>query len=946
VSQHIRSFWQTSTLIYPFYSLQSDRDKIFKWFEECLTDLEASTQAKFFETHLLEVKPDHVNETCFSCFKTYFESVNIGNGSLKKAISPPVTVENLSRVAGLDFVWRLVMDAPSDDIAQLAIDYLLNMSFTLVSAKLKEDQERLHKAFIDRCFFYLENVLSQDEDVKAMDPPSALEDGLEFEASVRQQDDSPGFSNALMGISISSVSRLPSAVRGLRLKRTTRILHLAERYISAVEESSSLPRIIFPHGATFHGRKVELKVVTEDKKGDDFVMETHYNEFVGAMKTRIADALKQSADSLSFHCGQHELSAGKDRRFLCSLDGFDSEEQLTWVVKKPNASTTSTSTALVLFQDNQTSKDVDMASQSSRSSPASNDDSSRWAEAEEIERTLPGILMASGGKVFNLLYQLAGINDSAVIRSVRRLLAIIPTDPEVEETLDHEIAAASSASSSSRGRTASAADASPKFSPRRKVSAVSSRDNTGRAISVTREEESEWEGKKELKSLFDPSAPEMNPFRLLYNLEVLSSRLKPTVPDEGRATTASQDFSTRFLHCGGLSLVLGVMAGGSMPADVDYDLRQSIYLTALQLAYYLLCDQPLAAATTTSAGPMSAATATPGGSILTSPIIKPTPPKRSALDSSVKKSPVVISATRIVQTMQDKDFRETIVCLTQVARAGATGNLQLTANQAGGMTGKPEHAARFFLGARRSRDSSTGSSGSEGSSSVDMQSQQGGLASPGQSVSKGDAQIAAEALELLVTCLQMRTIFLPRFYELPKLGDFIVMTVLASPSEHVRKTARDQFIRLAKTRPPAARALNLDSVDSADSTLTPRLTLAKLLLKTPVPLWAPTASARGVSNTLLAQCTEYFDLRCSLLRQLTARDQRSLDVKATSMMEDEQTFLQNITLSHRPIECIGCTLLAGHLRLVSSLFCDVWSPSGKIRRAATIMCISHHSYES
>ncbi len=332
----------------------------------------------------------------------------------------------------------------------------------------------------------------------------------------------------------------------------------------------------------------------------------------------------------------------------------------------------------------------------------------------------------------------------------------------------------------------------------------------------------------------------------------------------------------------------------------------------------------------------------------TSPAMKPTPPKRSALDSSlsvVKKSPVVVSATKIVQTMSEPKFSEVVSCLIRVIWAAAAGNLQLALNiQTGGDSVKSpsassdvsnknlpiqqSHSARFYLGRRRSRGSSTGSSGSDGSNSTTTENSSGlhaGVCSQQQSggVGSGDAQIAGEAFDLLVTCLQMRTTHITSLFRLSVLGDFIVETVLGSPSEEVRQKARDQLIRLSKLK-VAARCLDLDSdsATSSPSNLTPKQQLTKLLLKTPVPLWIPACSARGITHSLLAQCTEYFDLRSSLLKGLSRREQQLLEEDAASMIEDELTFLHNFAVGgggNARQQKLDCPLLAGHFKLVEAL---------------------------
>ena len=122
---------------------------------------------------------------------------------------------------------------------------------------------------------------------------------------------------------------------------------------------------------------------------------------------------------------------------------------------------------------------------------------------------------------------------------------------------------------------------------------------------------------------------------------------------------------------------------------------------------------------------------------VTSPMVKPTPPKKTAFDSTVgvsgaDKSPLALSASKIVQTMSETVFVDLISCLMRVVWAAAAGKLYLASMgvQAGP---KPE---QFFVG-RRSRDSSTGSSGSAGSDgSTSDQSLHAGVCAQQRTISR------------------------------------------------------------------------------------------------------------------------------------------------------------------------------------------------------------------
>ncbi len=69
----------------------------------------------------------------------------------------------------------------------------------------------------------------------------------------------------------------------------------------------------------------------------------------------------------------------------------------------------------------------------------------------------------------------------------------------------------------------------------------------------------------------------------------------------------------------------------------------------------------------------------------------------------------------------------------------------------------------------------------------------------------------------------------------------------------------------------------------------------QILVKVPVPLWVPSSTARGASQRLLSQCSQYFHLRCRLLSSLTSTEQRQLGLDASSMLRDEVAWLSNFS---------------------------------------------------
>jgi ubiquitin carboxyl-terminal hydrolase 9/24 len=868
-----KELWET--LVDNPQAIQMDQDSIFVWFTKCLSDLEPETQKELFNQKLLSLSPSLTTQKSFSCLKAYFESVNVFDQRLKKSPSPSHVVER-TELSGLSHFWDILTDSPREEIAALAIETVLNMSYLHVAPRLKKEPATLHHKFIRNCYSRLEvcrsNGTSHD----------AVLEGCELETSTSEMaSTSAAVASTTKTLTAISVSKVPGLTlslpsKGLKLQKIRRLLLLAEKYILSIEVLFDGQRTILPHGASFFGRPLTILVRVETPKREEFKVASHTNESVGEVKLRIAERMKMSVAKLSLvsagPTGKDEeevgLEDGKgtDGRLVCQVGHCEGQ---TWQVK---GSGSSSSTAVVVYEGD-TSTSAVSSSQGASSSFGATDKVSSGRQAFELERerSLPGVLMAEEGKIFSLLYQLAELDDSPTMAGIRRLIHLIPTDSDITDGLD----------TVGYSNPPVAAGASPKMSPR-----------INKKMRLPRSDDT-------LEKLFDTTATGMTPFRVLYNLEVLSSRI---MPSQGPLPGHASKFAEDFLTAGGLRILTNVLEKDALPPDVDYDIRQSAYFIALQLAGYLLCGQTVMVPQVIPTLPSLPTS---------SPLPRPTPPKKSALDCSgdVPKSPLVLTASKCVQTMVESEFVDLISCLMRVVWAAAAGKLYL-ASMGIQAAPKPE---KVYIG-RRSRDSSTGSSTGSDTSSVD-QVLHAGVCAQQSSISSLDCQIAGEALELFVTCLTLRQNLISRFYSLPSVSDFIIDTLLGSPSETVRQQAADQFARLSRIK-LVSRALSMSNGSPSPSTNSPRYFLVQLLLKTPVPLWMPSCKARTASHQMTSQCGEYMDLRCSLLQGMSRAEQEVLGENAAQMIEDEITWLFNFSPCSSTADS---TLLAGHIKLVRAL---------------------------
>jgi len=64
-------------------------------------------------------------------------------------------VEKLELI-GMDFIWKIAMESPDEEIANEAIQLIINYSYINLNPRLKKDSVSLHKKFIADCYTRLE----------------------------------------------------------------------------------------------------------------------------------------------------------------------------------------------------------------------------------------------------------------------------------------------------------------------------------------------------------------------------------------------------------------------------------------------------------------------------------------------------------------------------------------------------------------------------------------------------------------------------------------------------------------------------------------------------------------------------------------------------------------------------------------------------------------------
>ncbi|XP_020894443.2 ubiquitin carboxyl-terminal hydrolase 24, partial [Exaiptasia diaphana] len=337
----------------------------------------------------------------FQCFKTFFENVNHNEHKMKKiANTCTYTIEKMD-LTGLDYLWRIVLEVPSEEIAMLAIRLLLKLSYTWLSPKLKKDSLNIHKKFILECYKRLEHIMS----VLGHHSVSHAATSATVAATV------PITHEAILS---------PSAIRTNNLLSIERLLMIAEHYIITVEDLHAGPRTLLPHGASFHGHPITVNINCDVPK-QHITLQCHSNESLRSLRHRIAGRLNVTPEQVQIFNNEKMLLSSKDPKLLYQLEFED--EQIIFV------KTTGSSVTMVTNKDEIEMQDI-------RADDTSASGCNRQAYALEQERIMPGVIMSTECRAFDKLYQLAELEEPSITSHVQRLLMLLPTDPVVQEALD------------------------------------------------------------------------------------------------------------------------------------------------------------------------------------------------------------------------------------------------------------------------------------------------------------------------------------------------------------------------------------------------------------------------------------------------------------------------------------------------------------------------------
>eukprot|EP00731_Ephydatia_muelleri_P019119 Em0011g1159a len=712
-------------------------------------------------------------------------------------------IVEIPELTGIEYLWRAAMEVRDWRIADELITNILQISYQALSPKLKKDVVTLHHRFIDECFRRLDELLGG----------------------------------------------APKAGDQTRVQSIERLLLLIQRYIKMVEESYSLPRQLPPHGASFHGHPLTLTISLDQPK-QEFRLSCHSNESICSVRQKVAKQLNVTPEQVQIGTTEHWLDISDYNKLIHQL-GFTDHQTL---IVKTQSFVSSSSYVRTEGLQPVLEKSEGKRFTWTRASPPWTHLGFRSKDISAIGTDLLPRRHTSWGR-----WSDGGVLRSKLIRGVRSVLLLIPTDPRVRSSLE---------GFSHHSPKGASDDTHTSLLPPDAI----------------------------LKDYLDASR--ISPYQLLYNMEVLSSHLMPVVSKETDDASAKV-FRRNFLEAGGLKYVISVLQSKALPTNVDLSVRQDCYAMALSVARFLLYNEvalPLVRRQVSSVVVEGGAGTGDGEDRPPANHEEPKALEQATVEPKALKSDDPEDVARLtIETMSVSDFTTVVGHLVRVIWGAAAGKLHLASEHREG-----ENQLRAGLCAEQMAGA----------------------------VDSKNTAIACEALELLVTCLNLRRSMLDAFYELPNVREFIMDVLLGCPSDDVRVSAVELLCQLCappKSHDASSVPESKRPRPSAPVT-TPHHFFLHLVLEHPTSLWEVGSEEQGVGSEEqgdhLDQWTrsfQYFEFRSRLLQNLKVEEQKELGVDVIQLLKNELDWISRFkSCSWQPpaLQCV----LTGHLKLCRALF--------------------------
>ncbi|CAF4573224.1 unnamed protein product [Rotaria sp. Silwood1] len=870
------------TLIANEHVSSFDHELGLNWFITCSEDLNRESQIALFEKRVSKLNPINLTSKGYTCFKLYFERCNSERSSQSRNYMSNSNVSTSAynevlEYRGVDELWNIILCVGNDEIANDATRFLLDLYYLKQPNRTRRlTPQLLHEHFLKEAYKRLSYLLT----TAIPSSTSLIKDTEEFYKSLKT------YGEQLITTTITchpSTSIETNHI--LWLQKIERLLMIIEEYIYMVEHERSPTA----HITSFHGLEYQIKIVLGEigKANCSYdIVTVHSNDTLEMLRICLGKFYKVPSYDIN-------ISIPNICRLPESYDhlGINNNNNFTVVPLSSSSNNQSNHNVLssslnskYLYQlhitpgttiyikilgstYNQSIKSINSEpiriklNNSSMLTTTSNNNNMNTND--NITRSTPSNMMAENSKIYDILYKLSYLNNNNIHKRIRNLLYLMPSDIRIHDYLDLISIRAANICTIER-----------------RQSTENCNNNSNNQIN----------SQQAIDYVFDIN--QSSPIQLLYNLEILSSKILPLSTNNG-IQQSSKLFRQDFIEQLGIRFLFQLLnsLNNLIYDKYQYSLCQEMTRLILQLIQLFVC-----------------------GSKQQDDIISPSSSPLLQISQLTDNSISDVNEgdfQAIIEHLQFEEFVEQIKQLIFLCWAAAAGNIKLHKQN---LTIKEQvkldrYALLQQINANVfSRNSSKSSLSNELSINNDLQKTvQFGICVKKDSISSLDSEIAEKIIEIIIFCFEKRPEFIATFLVQPFFADFLLEILIGTTSREIRQCALRNVIHLCKIE---------------TSTCDIRLIIHQILIKARLPLWPSScAGTRNSNQKLLAQSTEYFDLRCQLMENLTKENQNILGIDAKKLLSDELIWLSTYTVSltSNDLRTIDNILFMGHLKFIRTL---------------------------
>ena len=337
----------------------------------------------------------------------------------------------------------------------------------------------------------------------------------------------------------------------------------------------------------------------------------------------------------------------------------------------------------------------------------------RHVDEDHLSRTTPSNLIGDNVKVYDVLYQLAYLNNKNIHQRIRNLFRLLPSDVRILDLLDHVSARAANACTMERRQ--------------------STENATNNTVALN--------PKQAIERVFN--FHESSLIQVLYNLEILSSKISPLSSNIG-IKQSSKLFRQDFIEQNGVEYLFKLLniLNQYTQDEYQYSLCEEMTSLVLQLVQLLLCGNN-----------------SQEGFIISRPS---SPIAVTAADSAIDTIDFDFQAT--VEHLQFDEFVGQIKQLIFLCWSAAAGNIRLQEQTLAikEQVKLDRHALLQQINSNIfSRNNSKSSSSSDSSMNHNVQKVvQFGICVKKDSILPLDSEIAEKTIDIVMFCFEKRPEFI------------------------------------------------------------------------------------------------------------------------------------------------------------------------------------------